>query len=251
MRTYQNLCTLYYELDKPHAPREALTFYSEFAKRADGPIFEPMCGTGRFLVPLLEQGYDIEGADASRHMLGVCQDKCHNKNITAKLHQQFIQEMNFDRKFSLILIPSGSFGLLTDVTEAKRCLKILYDHLLPEGKLVFEVETMQALPTTFGQHHQSSIEIEPNHQSLSLDIISSYDHESQIVTTTCRYDMTINSVITDTEVEDIAVRYYQDHEMDEWLTEVGIFQFTRHKAYEPYSSDMNDGVVVYACTKTA
>ena len=54
---YKNLCTEYYELDKPHASEDALQCYLKYADEAKGSILEPMCGTGNFLIPLLEKGY--------------------------------------------------------------------------------------------------------------------------------------------------------------------------------------------------
>ena len=56
--TYQNLCTEYYGLDKPSAPEDALAYYLEHAKEAKGPILEPMCGTGSFLIPLFGAGFE-------------------------------------------------------------------------------------------------------------------------------------------------------------------------------------------------
>ncbi len=48
---------------------------------ANGPILEPMCGTGRFLLPLIEDGFDVHGFDASDHMLGVLHAKAKPKNL--------------------------------------------------------------------------------------------------------------------------------------------------------------------------
>lgn len=39
---YKALCTEFYELDKPFASKEALEWYLEYAKEANGPILEPM-----------------------------------------------------------------------------------------------------------------------------------------------------------------------------------------------------------------
>ena len=80
-----DLCTRYYDLDKPTAPPGALDFYLEHARNANGAIFEPMCGTGRFLIPILERGFDIEGADASPQMLAVCREKCRARKLDPKL----------------------------------------------------------------------------------------------------------------------------------------------------------------------
>lgn len=43
-----------YDLEHPVTPQDALDFYFQYAKKANGPILEPMCGTGRFLIPMME-----------------------------------------------------------------------------------------------------------------------------------------------------------------------------------------------------
>jgi 2-polyprenyl-3-methyl-5-hydroxy-6-metoxy-1,4-benzoquinol methylase len=48
---------------------DAYAFYRGYVMRANGSILEPMCGTGRFLLPLFEEGFNIHGFDASEHML--------------------------------------------------------------------------------------------------------------------------------------------------------------------------------------
>src|SRR3990167_10571677 len=95
MNIYKDLCTQFYDLDKPSASTDALDFYIGYAKRANGPIFEPMCGTGLFLIPMLEKGFDVEGSDASKYMLSICKEKCDSKKIKHKLHLQFLQDMSF------------------------------------------------------------------------------------------------------------------------------------------------------------
>ena len=249
MEIYNNLCAQYYDIDKPTAPYDALNFYLEYAKNANGPIFEPMCGTGRFLIPMLERGFDIEGSDASIHMLSICKEKCAAKGLKAKLHQQFLNEMAFDKKFGLIFIPSGSFGLLTDIAEAKFCLKKLYDYLLPNGKLLFEIETIHAVPHALGKHQQSSASVKNNNKKIVLDTVSSYDKKSQIFKTICRYDLMLNNKIILTEVENFCVRYYQDDEMDKWLSEAGFQVFSRFKAFDHIPSDVPDEIIIYECIK--
>jgi 2-polyprenyl-3-methyl-5-hydroxy-6-metoxy-1,4-benzoquinol methylase len=249
MKTYQNLCTQYYDIDKPNAPADALKFYLEYAKHANGPIFEPMCGTGRFLIPMLERGFDIEGSDASTHMLSICDEKCQAKNLKPKLYHQFLHQMEFNKKFGFIFIPSGSFGLLTDVAEAKHCLKILYDHLLPNGKLVFEVETIHAVPDELGQHQQSTVHNAQNSEKIVLDTVSSYDKESQIIETICQYNLILNDKIVQTEIENLRVRYYQDNEMDKWLPETGFKVFSRYKAFNNETPAINDEIIIYECIK--
>ena len=64
--TYLNLCTQVYELSKPKVPEADYNFYKSYLQDAKGKILEPMCGTGRFLLPFLQDGFDIQGFDAAK-----------------------------------------------------------------------------------------------------------------------------------------------------------------------------------------
>ena len=50
MNSYRRLCTEFYDIDKPRPPDEAFAFYRGRAEQVKGPILEPMCGSGRFLL---------------------------------------------------------------------------------------------------------------------------------------------------------------------------------------------------------
>ncbi|HIB90941.1 TPA: hypothetical protein EYO57_27740 [Candidatus Poribacteria bacterium] len=99
--TYLNLCTEYYDLDKPDAPDDAFTFYLQYAKRIGGKVLEPMCGSGRFLIPIMELGFDIEGCDASQSMLEALYIKCKNKKIKPKVWQGFVQDLDKNNIYNL------------------------------------------------------------------------------------------------------------------------------------------------------
>ena len=69
LASYLRLCTEVYDLSKPNPPKDAYAFYRDYVIKANGPILEPMCGSGRFLLPLREEGFNVHGFDASDHML--------------------------------------------------------------------------------------------------------------------------------------------------------------------------------------
>jgi hypothetical protein len=108
LSTYLDLCTLYYELDKPEPPKGDFDFYLEYIKNANSPILEPMCGTGRFLVPYLDLGYEIKGFDASSSMLSKLNQKISDQEFSSRIWQGFIQDLCIEEKFKLIFIPSGA-----------------------------------------------------------------------------------------------------------------------------------------------
>ena len=65
---YGNLCTEMYEILHKDAPLDELSFYLSYAEKGMN-ILEPLCGSGRFLIPFLERGFNICGMDMSTEML--------------------------------------------------------------------------------------------------------------------------------------------------------------------------------------
>ena len=57
-----------YDLDLTDDPGD-LDLYLALADRADGPVLELACGTGRVLIPTARAGITITGLDVSPHML--------------------------------------------------------------------------------------------------------------------------------------------------------------------------------------
>ncbi len=54
---YGSLCTEMYEFLHEKAPMDELQFYLSYAEKGMR-ILEPLCGSGRFLVPFLEYGFN-------------------------------------------------------------------------------------------------------------------------------------------------------------------------------------------------
>ena len=50
-------------------------FYAEEAARAEGPVLEIGCGTGRIMIPIAESGVSIVGLDRAPAMLEVARRK--------------------------------------------------------------------------------------------------------------------------------------------------------------------------------
>ena len=64
---YGSLCTEMYEILHEKAPQDELDFYLSYAEKGK-KIMEALCGSGRFLVPFMERGFDIFGVDLSEEM---------------------------------------------------------------------------------------------------------------------------------------------------------------------------------------
>ena len=138
---YGRLLAQAYDIDKPEAPPRELAFYRSFIDGAPGPALEAMCGSGRFLVPLLEDGFDVDGFDASPDMLRACEKRCAARRVSAQLHLQAVEVLWVPRRYGLIFCGGGSFGLVAERDDVRSALGRLREALLPGGTLVLEVET--------------------------------------------------------------------------------------------------------------
>lgn len=246
---YGRLCTEFYALDKPSAPPDALDFYLEYARRASGPILEPMCGTGRFLLPLLERGFEVEGLDHSEDMLAACRARAAELGLTPVLHQRGINALPLERQFSLVFIPSGSFSLLTDEGVIRKSLHAIHDALLPGGTFVVEVERMQPLPTTTSGTWGGRWLERPDGAKIVISWLNQYSASEGISRGVHRYELIRGGELIATEFEDFELRFYQPSAFEALLAAAGFAEIQRFKTYAPEPPDDDDEAIVFVARK--
>lgn len=245
--TYRSLCTEVYELSKPEAPEEDLAFYRSYAVECDGPVLEPMCGSGRFLLPLLQEVLNIHGFDASEHMLNVLRTKANKLGLEPRIWRGLAQQLQTDERYSLIFIPSGSFCLITDNKAIKNSLKALYEHLDENGVLLFEVETPKAVPPQGIWRGSKWSRDDGNTILLSSCAVM----EGDICTSFCKYELIVNNTIVQTEVEEYNIKIYETGLLTSLLKEAGFQHMRVIKAFDKDSLPAeNDESIVYECRKT-
>ena len=250
MKTYLKLCTEFYDLEQHPNGQEALIFYMNKAQRAQGPILEPMCGTGRFLIPMLQAGLDAEGFDASPYMLDAFRKKyALISSSQPPVWQQFVQDFSSNKKYALIFIPYGSWGLITNLEESKKSLAILYKHLVPGGTCIFEIETVASVPRPCGIWRRG-ISMRADGSKIGISTLASYDEKTQLFQSLCCYESIVNNQVEETEEEVFQQYLYRINELDLMLGGVG---FTAIKKYPPYDSstevDGDTPIIVYECIK--
>jgi SAM-dependent methyltransferase len=140
MSAYRSLCTEFYDLDKPSAPADALAFYVNRARKAGSRILEPMCGSGRFLLPIAQAGVTIDGVDSSAEMLAACRARARSLGLEVTVFMQELASLQLEGRYTMAFIPSGSIGLVTKDEVLREALSRLHAHLQPNGALLLEVE---------------------------------------------------------------------------------------------------------------
>ena len=248
LNAYKKLCTEFYDITKPDPPPDALEFYLQQQKSASEPVLEPMCGSGRFLITFLEQGIDIDGTDASPHMLQACRDHCKKKGVSPVLYEQFLEESKLPRQYRFTFIPAGSFGLLVDSQAAKGSLRQLYKYLLPGGKLVVEIETPRAQPKSLGSWGGFWI-TRPDGTKIVLSSLVTYDPEKQIQRDIHRYELLKDGHLIDTEFEDFELRFYELDEFQQILEATSFIDVRASRPYGDTEPDDSDRTIVFSCRK--
>lgn len=205
-----------------------------------------MCGTGRFLIPLLDEDFNIHGFDASDHMLKCLQEKAKVKGLKPNVWKGFAQDFARLDKYDLIFIPAGSFCLMIDLEEVKIVLRKFYDHLKEGGIFLFEVETQEAVPPT--GIWRGSLWPKLNGQKIILSHLASL-HEN-ICTSICKYELIEASTIIQTEVEELKIRIYNQEQLLQMLRAAGFSHIRTLPAYDlKQVANFQKESIIYECTK--
>lgn len=138
MREYKTISSKLYDLTKPTGLSldGDLEFYHDQIKDMKGPILEAGTGTGRLLIPYLEEGLNMEGVDFSQEMLDICQNKLNEKGLQAPIYKEDLLEMDLKKTYEAIIMPTGSICLIDQID---RLLENFYRHLEPGGKLLVDL----------------------------------------------------------------------------------------------------------------
>jgi len=120
---------------------EDIPFYAELARRTGGPILELMCGTGRALLPLAEEGFDITGVDSSADMLALAREKVAAEGLEGRvtLLEADIRTGALPTGFMLAFITANSFMHLETVEDQLAALHAIRPTLDRDGLLVIDL----------------------------------------------------------------------------------------------------------------
>lgn len=122
-----------------------LSYYEEKIRQFGEPVLDLACGTGRLLRPLRRKDLDIEGIDISGDMLALCRKRANEEGLAVQLFQQPMHALDRERQYGTIYI-CGSFGLAGSRELDQQTLRRCYEHLLPGGALLFNVDVEYAYP---------------------------------------------------------------------------------------------------------
>jgi len=217
---YGTLASWVYNLDKPvgHSFGD-VEYYRERLADCGGPVLEPAVGNGRFYMPMLDAGIDIYGFDASEEMLGYCREAGAERALEGRLTRATFENFAYGCQFAAIVVPLGSFQLITDVVAARAVLRRFFEHLVPGGRLMIDLDAIDGFLGEGGRVRSWTTE---DGDLLTLtDTRASTDYIAQTTVTHLRYELWKGTKLADTELELFSLRWWGLEEFAMTLREAG------------------------------
>lgn len=131
--------------DLTHASLTAdLPFVLTLAARADGPVLELGCGSGRLLLPLARAGHTVTGIDSSAGMLARARARLVQEEAAVQARVTLLQaDMTTSAlpdapQFGLIIIPYNTL-LHLDKTQVVVALRQAQNYLAENGRIFIDL----------------------------------------------------------------------------------------------------------------
>lgn len=206
LNPYGSLCAEIYDIDKPAGSLADVPFYLTRLKGVAGPVLEPAVGSGRMLIPLLEAGLEVEGFDASEHMLENCRRNCASRGLPAPVRKARFQDFAYDRRFAAIICSVGTFTFVSEFGEALGVLRRLREHLEPGGLLMIDIPVLGAMWT---DAHAIRTWTAANGDLLRLENqLVETDHLAQTSLSHMRYERWRGGRLVESELEVMKGRFW-------------------------------------------
>lgn len=117
------------------AEHETLAYFRAALQKYGEPALDLGCGTGRILLPLLADGFDVDGSDISADMIAFAQAQATKEGFSPRLTVSPMHELEIDRSYRTIYM-CGSLGIGGRRDHDREALRRAYRSLAPGGVLL-------------------------------------------------------------------------------------------------------------------
>lgn len=232
---YGDLASRTYELDKPvgRSLNGDIEFYTQQLANVTGEILEPAVGTGRILIPLLQQGLQVRGYDSSESMLAICHHNLSTAGLKADVTTANMETYLQPETFAAIIVPTGSIILLRDRSTVTDALRNMHDSLRPGGQLFIDVPPGRLTSAPMPMRHFWDGENELlTLQNMHTDV----DEVAQKTTSWLRYELWRDGKLADTQLQIGGMLYFGVAEFTQLLHDSGFTTVDTFGDYDPTSS---------------
>jgi len=117
------------------AEPEELDYFRAAIRKFGEPALDLGCGAGRILIPMLAEGFDIDGSDVSADMIAEARALAAKNGFSPGLTVEPTYELDLPRKYRTIYM-CGVFGIGGRREHDREALRRAYRHLEPDGALL-------------------------------------------------------------------------------------------------------------------
>lgn len=228
---YGKLCTEFYDADKKFAEEGELNLYKDLFSKNDS-ILEPMCGSSRLLIPLLRNGYNIDGFDNSKCMIESSKQRAKELKLQPHLYENSIHDFAPQKQYQGIIIPLGSFQLLCPRESAYKALKTFYQWLSPGGKLVMDLFVPWETLYEHGDNNTSIREVNlPSGELIKIENHTTSNKLEQHMLSKTRYSKFAGKTLIKEEQEQMDILWYYPFEMELMLEKYGFTHIKQIKRF--------------------
>lgn len=218
---YGTLCTQFYDADKKFAPQIEIDFYKSIFHK-NHLLLEPMCGSGRLLIPLIKEGYSVDGIDNSHFMLKSCKERAAKLGLKPKLVEGKIEDINFYHEYDGIIVPLGSFQLFYPRETAFNILKKFKQALKPNGKLVMDLFVPWDALWENNEEEASSREVTIDDKTMiKIESHNKANKYAQFIECDSIYTKWVDGQCVAKEKEHLSLCWYYAYEMELILEKYG------------------------------
>lgn len=201
-----------------------VVFYRELAAGLGGPVLELGCGTGRALLPMLRDGRDCTGVDASEAMLAVLRRKAEAAGGTPpRLVRARMQDFDLgSARFALIFSAFRAFQHLYTVEDQLACLARVRAHLAPGGRLAFDVFNPRPERMALDVEEEAEdVRFPWGEGEVVRRVASTRDHARQLIDVRMWYDRYESGRCVETEETRFQMRWYTRFELEHLMVRAG------------------------------
>ncbi|MDX1687042.1 MAG: class I SAM-dependent methyltransferase [Candidatus Promineifilaceae bacterium] len=248
----------YYDL--LHADlKEDVGFVLALAGRAEGPVLELGCGTGRLLLPLARAGHHVTGVDRSAAMLRRARDRLEEAEEAVRRRVRLVEDdvTAFDLKekaYGLVLFSYNTF-LHLDPSSAVAACRTASHHLRAGGTLFIDVTNPLLMAHTPNDRFLTLERTltDPESGNTILVLASNrVDEAAQILHITWIYDATpAASGPVHRTIAEAAYHYYFPHQMELILQESGFSLAAVYGAYNETAFNEDSERLLLLAKKTS
>lgn len=234
-------------------PSSELKLMADFLRDYRGIALEVGSGSGRLMLPLIQQGFNIEGLELSPDMVAIHERKADELNISTTVHQGDMSSWQAPYPYTALLAPAFTLQLARD---PEQTLKHWHSLMKTNAGLYLTVfmpfaELEGELPENeWYEDHETTL---PRGQRALLTTRHRIDHEQKTIHREHRYS--IDGDPSKIHESKQSIRWIDHTEMLSLLEKCGFelkrhcFDFTGMPILDTMTSDDCTGIFTYRAEK--